>query len=321
MTSPVHPTSLPATPDWHADWLRVAGATPAWFDWALAQPFVSQWAEVEGCPIHYLRWADEGTPHTRRGLLFVHGGGAHANWWRFVAPFFARDFAVAALDLSGMGESGNRPEYSASLRAKEIKGVMAAAGFGARPFVVGHSFGGYMAMAYGALFGAESGGIVIADTPVYRPDANGQRPAPSRPASVARYYPDVATGVDRFRLMPTQDCANPWLVEFIARHSLRETPAGWTWKFDIATMNGRRWDEPFHDFLQQTPCRRALIYGADSALVSRDTAEHMAELMGPQAPVVEIPAAHHHLMLDQPIAFISALRAILAGWVGADARA
>ena len=111
------------------------------------------------------------------------------------------------------------------------------------------------------------------------------------------------------------------MVEFIARHSLRETPAGWTWKFDIGTMNGRRWDEPFHDFLQQTPSRRALIYGADSALVSRDTAAHMAELMGPQAPVVEIPAAHHHLMLDQPLAFISALRAILAGWVGADAAA
>lgn len=321
MNLPSHPPEHPVAPDWTADWLRVRGPTPDWFERALAHPFTSQWVTVEGCPIHYLRWADEGAPRERRGLLFVHGGGAHANWWRFVAPFFAGDFAVAALDLSGMGESGNRPEYSAALRAQEIQGVLADGGFGARPFVVGHSFGGYMTMAYGASFGAECGGIIIADTPVYRPDANGQRPTPSRPASVARYYPDVSTGVERFRLMPAQDCGNPWLVEFIARHSLRETSAGWTWKFDIQTMNGRRWSEPFHEFLQQAACRRALIYGAESALLGRDTAQHMAELMGPAAPVVEIPAAHHHLMLDQPIAFVSALRAILAGWTGADASA
>jgi len=30
--------------------------------------------------------------------------------------------------------------------------------------------------------------------------------------------------------------------------------------------------------------------------------------------LVEIPEAHHHLLLDQPLAFVSALRAILADW-------
>ena len=32
------------------------------------------------------------------------------------------------------------------------------------------------------------------------------------------------------------------------------------------------------------------------------------------APVIEIPEAHHHVMLDQPLAFVSALRAILDTW-------
>ena len=36
------------------------------------------------------------------------------------------------------------------------------------------------------------------------------------------------------------------------------------------------------------------------------------------APVVEIPQAHHHLMLDQPLALIAGLRAILAGWEHAE---
>jgi hypothetical protein len=36
----------------------------------------------------------------------------------------------------------------------------------------------------------------------------------------------------RFRLMPEQLCDNPFIVEFIGRHSLRRVEHGWVWKFD-----------------------------------------------------------------------------------------
>ena len=32
------------------------------------------------------------------------------------------------------------------------------------------------------------------------------------------------------------------------------------------------------------------------------------------APVVEIPEAQHHVMLDQPLALVASLRALLADW-------
>jgi hypothetical protein len=38
-------------------------------------------------------------------------------------------------------------------------------------------------------------------------------------------------------------------------------------------------------------------------------------LMGPRAPVVEVPEARHHVMLDQPLAFVAALRMLLDSWV------
>src|SRR6266849_2863167 len=78
-----------------------------------------------------------------RGLLFVHGGGAHANWWSFIAPYLTRDFRVAAIDLSGMGDSGRRQSYGSDIRAAEMRAVIADAGLGQRPFVIGHSFGGF----------------------------------------------------------------------------------------------------------------------------------------------------------------------------------
>ncbi len=36
----------------------------------------------------------------------------------------------------------------------------------------------------------------------------------------------------------------------------------------------------------------------------------MFNLLGRSAPVIEIPQARHHVMLDQPLAFVAALRAL-----------
>jgi hypothetical protein len=40
----------------------------------------------------------------------------------------------------------------------------------------------------------------------------------------------------------------------------------------------------------------------------------MYELLNHNAPIVEIAQAHHHLILDQPLAFLAAARALLSDW-------
>ena len=45
-----------------------------------------------------------------------------------------------------------------------------------------------------------------------------------------------------------------------------------------------------------------------------EVGDYMFELLGRNSPVIEIPEARHHVMLDQPLAFIAALRALLADW-------
>jgi pimeloyl-ACP methyl ester carboxylesterase len=305
-----------ALPDWNAPELAVTRPAPDWFHAALAWPFTSQMIEVLGCPIHYLRWAPPAGRKPGRGVLLVHGGGAHANWWRFIAPFLAEDHVVAALDLSGMGDSGRRENYDAAQRSAEMLAVAADAGLGPRPFVVGHSFGGYQAMRLGAKHGDELGGLVIVDSPI-RPPGHEEDPTPRRALKLERHYPSFEIAVERFRLMPPQDCANEYLVEFIARHSVRRAAAGWTWKFDVAALGARRWEEPFPEHCANLACRAALLYGERSALVDAAVVAHMAGLLGPGAPIVGIPDAHHHVMLDQPQACVTALRGVLAGWADA----
>jgi DNA mismatch repair protein MutL len=57
---------------------------PQWFANAIENKPTDCVVEVAGCPIHYLKWGPAG----RAGIVFVHGGAAHAHWWSFIAPLF-----------------------------------------------------------------------------------------------------------------------------------------------------------------------------------------------------------------------------------------
>ena len=301
-----------------AEYLAIRASAPDWFRMAISRPKESRFVVVEGCPIHYLLWSDKQESSKKTGLLFVHGAGAHANWWSFIAPFFMRDFRVAAIDRSGAGDSGRRRTYGSALRVQEMRAVIADAGLGARPFVIGHSFGGLVTTKYAFEHGDQVGGAVLVDSPIRSPEEELAHPVTPPQPSNARIYDTFEKALAHFHLVPPQSCANEYIVEFIARHSLRRIDGGWMWKFDGTAFGDHPLEEPFRDYLHAVPCRLGLIYGQRSALVSRETASYMSTLMGVGAPIVEVPDAQHHVMLDQPLAFIAALRTTLESWTGSD---
>jgi pimeloyl-ACP methyl ester carboxylesterase len=288
---------------------RVAG--PAWFEDAIAMPCESREIDVSGARIHYLRWGDRSKP----GLLLVHGNGAHAYWWSFIAPFLAREYNVAALDLSGMGDSDHRSRYAMDLFVEEEMAVAADAGMFENPeppVVVAHSFGGFATILAGARHGDRLAGTVIVDSPVHPPD----RPhgPPHREGRPHRIYPTLNEALSRFRLAPEQPCENDYIVDFIARKSLRAVEGGLTWKFDPSLWSQRFSIGDTAECLRSTRCRIAIMRGENSVLMPPEVGAYMYSLLGHAAPVIEIPQARHHVMLDQPLAFVAALRALLADW-------
>jgi pimeloyl-ACP methyl ester carboxylesterase len=140
-------------------------SSPPWFRRALAVPFTDGWVDVGDAPIHYLAWGDP----DRRGLVFVHGGGAHAHWWTHVAATFADDFRVLAVDLSGHGDSGHRDEYALEQWTDEVLAVAADGGIEGLPVIVGHSMGGFVTIATAALHPDRVTGVVVCDSPVTSP--------------------------------------------------------------------------------------------------------------------------------------------------------
>jgi pimeloyl-ACP methyl ester carboxylesterase len=289
--------------------------TPGWFKRALEIPFEDRRVDVAGAAIHYLYWsAEDGDAADRPGLVFVHGNGAHAHWWTFIAPFFLGDYRVAAIDLSGAGDSAHRAQYSPEQFAEEVITVAADAGFGAETIVVGHSFGGFVTLKTGLLYNDRLTGIVLVDSAVRPPDFQWERDPRRSPIKPKRVYETFEEALGRFRLMPPQDCSNGFVLDYIGRHSLKETEGGWTWKFDDGLFRKFEFGSNMHEDLARLRCRVGVIYGQDSYLFSQDIADYMFKVLDESVPFVAIPEAQHHLFLDQPLAFVSALRTLLAEW-------
>ena len=89
--------------------------------------------------------------------------------------------------------------------------------------------------------------------------------------------------------------------------------AGFTWKFDPAIWRHFSIGDT-EALLKATRCRIAVFRGEHSVLMPPEVGTYIFNLLGRAAPVIEIPEAQHHIMLDQPLALVAALRALLADW-------
>jgi len=280
---------------------------PDWFRTALAVPFEDGEVTVSGATIHYLAWGEPG----RRGLVFVHGGGAHAHWWTHVAARFADEFRVVAIDLSGHGDSDHRDTYA----FEEVLAVAEAGAIDGPPVVIGHSMGGFVTIATAALHGDRLSGVIVCDSPVTAPDPEVESYRLKEAFGRPRTYVSVEEALERFRTVPPQQHYLDYVIDHVARRSLKEVDGGYQWKFD------RRIFEQFAQsmrgialpYLSKVQCRFALLR-SECGLVTPSIGESMYEALGRVAPIIELPEAGHHAMLDEPLVLLTALRTLLADW-------
>ncbi|GIU84888.1 MAG: alpha/beta hydrolase [Acidimicrobiales bacterium] len=280
-----------------ADWLAAAFATAPEEDEIV----------VDGCRIHRLAWGEEGRP----GIVLVHGGAAHAHWWCHVAPLLG-PYRVVAPDLSGNGDSGRRDSYSIHAWAEEVLAVSEGVGIVGKPVVVGHSMGGFVGAATAVRGADRIAGLIIVDSPMVSEDPEVEAARLGRAFGRPKVYPDVEAALGRFRTVPPQDYYIPAVLDHVARHSLRRVDGGWSWKFDPEMFRAVR-RSVAAELLPSIRCRVALLR-SERGLVTPEIGAVMYERLGRVAPVVEIPQAGHHVMLDQPLLLVTAIRALLADW-------
>ena len=292
---------------------------PHWYHQAINTPSSSGQVSVAGANIVYETWGEIGNP----GVVFIHGSNAHLEWFRFTAPFLADQFRVVALDLSGNGNSDWRQRYSGKLFTEEVWAVCQAAQLGPRPVVVGHSFGGFVALETAHYFSEQMGGVIFMDFTTAPPEQYlewGLRAEREgvQPGRKLRVYADKDTAIGRFRLIPEQPGVLPEVLLHMARYGLKQVPDGWTWKFDPAMYDHLEMGVGQRDKFAALKCRSALMLGEKSEDEGAFYAQHMADITAGVMPIMTIPGTFHHLMFDEPMAVSMSLKILLLEWIRQD---
>jgi pimeloyl-ACP methyl ester carboxylesterase len=106
-----------------------------------------KFVELAGYRMAYREWGDVTTPDA---IVLVHGITSSALSWIRVGPRLASRSRVIAVDLKGHGDSDRPPTgYRFADQANEIAGLSAALGV-RRLTVIGHSWGGGIALQLAA---------------------------------------------------------------------------------------------------------------------------------------------------------------------------
>ena len=286
---------------------------PPWLQEALqrCEQAHDHWCDVSGARAHYVQWGEPG----RQGLLLIHGGAAHAHWWGFVAPFLSDDFDVSAMDLFGMGQSDHLPAYSATCFAEEVLEVCEHWGHKQDIILVAHSFGAMPAIKAASLAPERFAGLVIMDSAVLLPAfmAAQRELGASSPFGRGRIYPDRELALSRFRLVPPQDCAHPLILRHLAEHGLERHGDGWRWRFDPGFITKTDY-EAVHRLVPALDIPCVFLYGERSALFPPEQVASLPEVLGSHVPIMALPAAGHHMMLDRPMDVVAKLRELLQPW-------
>jgi pimeloyl-ACP methyl ester carboxylesterase len=294
---------------------------PEWFARVLSTPGRSHFVDVADCSIHYLQWGDSSKP----GLLFVPASGGHAHWFDHVAPLFADQFNVVAIDLAGCGDSGRRSTYSQDLIVAEIMGVCTHSGMleaAVPPTIVGHSAGAQFAVRAALAYDRSLLGVISIDGLRYAKLAkdhavkalSGERAVP-RPA---RIYADLDEAVARFRLRPEPlaPIDASYILDNIARHSFRRVEdRGWTAKFDPAQASTITLALDLTNALKDLHCRSAAIVSDHTHLADETAIAAITAASQGRTVVFTIPGTTHYPLIDSPFAFVAAIKGVALSWV------
>lgn len=275
---------------------------PEWFSASLAFEPQTARIDIDGASIAYRAWGESG----EQDIVLVHGGAAHSRWWDHIAPALASDRRVIALDLSGHGDSDFRATYSIEGWGEEILAVANSGGVGQSPIVIGHSLGGLVTLQLASQARPAISGAIVIDSPVSLQTAptRAQLEPSEFSATRRRFFATAAEVASRFRPVPEQ-AALPYVREYIAANSARETTEGWTWKFDPRIFDDHG-NVPTKLGTMRVP---VTFFLAEHGLCTPGAREALDTA---RIPVIDLPATGHAPMLDQPAALISALRAVLA---------
>ncbi|MGA5499738.1 alpha/beta fold hydrolase [Streptomyces umbrinus] len=258
-------------------------------------PAISRWVRSGGTRLHVLDYGGDGVP-----LVVLPGITSPAVTMDFVARELTPLVRPLVVDVRGRGLSDGGGSYGLEEYAEDTEAVVAGLGLH-RPVLFGHSMGARIAAVTAVRAKVGLRGTVLGDPPMSGP-GRGLYPTP-----LDAFLDQLAQSR---RGTDADEVARSWPRWPRREQELR---ARWLASCDTeavtATHRGFE-SEDFFDWWPSVPGPAALLYGADSPVVTTEGAAEAARLL-PSAVLAEIPDAGHMLFWDNPPAALTALREAL----------
>jgi pimeloyl-ACP methyl ester carboxylesterase len=264
--------------------------------------------DFDGLKLHYLDWGGDAKLRT---FLLLHGGGAHAHWWDFVAPELSAYGHVVALDFRGHGRSQWSPtaDYGPPSYIHDVSALIDY--LGTKVVLVGHSMGGAVAQWCAVTFPEKLAALIIVDSPAGPPPLLRRLQWRWRRRAQGGKRPELRSSEDiirKFRLSPPGTYLTKEQLEQLAMKGALQLPNGhWAFRFDPETRAWRkhrgRMKRPN---LKHVKLPTLILRGDESTLVAPRHARKMNRKVAGSV-YKEIPRAFHHVPLDNPEATSAAI--------------
>jgi pimeloyl-ACP methyl ester carboxylesterase len=272
-----------------------------------AEP-TNRFFDYENLKLHYLDWGGDAK---RRTFVLLHGGGAHAHWWDFVAPDLSAYGHVVALDFRGHGRSSwsSEADYGPLSYIHDVSALIDH--LGTKVVLIGHSMGGAVAQWCAVTFPEKLAALVIVDSPAGPPPLLRRLPWRWRRRAQGGKRPELRSAEDiirKFRLSPPGTYLSKEQLEQLAMKGALQLANGhWAFRFDPETRAWRKHKGRMaRPNLKHVKLPTLILRGADSTLVAPRHAHRMnRKVQG--SMYKEIPRAFHHVPLDNPEATASAI--------------
>ncbi len=235
----------------------------------------------------------------KQPVIILHGWGLSSIKFQLLAELFDRKkYRVFVPDLPGFGNSA-MPAKALELKdyADFLHGFMNANHI-EKPILIGHSFGGRVALKYQFVYPQSIQMLILTGTP-------GFTPVPRRKLT-------LFIAVAKF---------GKFIVSIVPFHSVQDRIRSWYY-YAVGARDYYRakgvMRDTFKIIVQEDlmPCLRrvmvpcVLAWGANDRITPLWIAQKMKEII-PQANLVVIPDADHGVSYKQPEIFFSAIRKFL----------
>jgi len=248
----------------------------------------------------YFKDIGEGTP-----MVFLHGFPLDHTIWDPIVPLLKTHARLILPDLRGHGHSPATPGiYDMRLLADDVLFLLDTLGI-ERVTLVGHSMGGYVALAFARAYPNRLSGLGFISTHAAadNPELRATRLKLAR--KVARSGVGFLATEMAARLTCHQELIEP----------LRELMTKTSKEGVIGALKGMANRPDSTECLTNIVVPAVVIAGTEDGIIPLERAQTMTQLLG-RAWLVEVPQAAHLPMMESPVIVAQAMRELIQAVAG-----